>query len=89
MRRQPGEARMGAFRYQVRARANLRHYLPGADEATTIETVRPLTARSLLEKLNIPECEVVLVTVGGEAVDLDQVIEESSSIEIFPILSGG
>ena len=76
-------------RYRITAHANLRHYLQGANEATSIETKRPLTARTLLKALEIPEGEVMAVTVEGKAVDLVRVLEKSCAVEIFPVLSGG
>lgn len=75
--------------YQITAHANLRHYLPGANEKTSIETKRPLTVRTLLKTLEIPETEVMAVMVRGEAVQMDAVIETSCAVEIFPVLSGG
>ena len=77
------------FRYQITAHANLRHYLPGAEEKTSIETKRPLTAGTLLKALCIPECEVMAVTVCGKTLKMDAVIGVSCSVEIFPVLSGG
>ena len=78
-----------AVRYQITAHANLRHYLPGAEEKTTLEVKAPLTARTLLKALEIPESEVMAVIVRGETVKMDALIERSCSVEIFPILSGG
>ncbi|MBI4801651.1 MAG: MoaD/ThiS family protein [Elusimicrobia bacterium] len=75
--------------YQITAHANLRHYLQGANEATSIETKRPLTARTLLKALEIPESEVMAVIVEGKTVELDSVLEKSCAVEIFPVLSGG
>lgn len=83
----PGGA--AALRYRVRAHANLRHYLPGADEAAQVETGRPLSAQALLAKLGIPESEVVTVAVDGVAVRLDEVLGRSCAVEIWPVLSGG
>lgn len=77
------------FRYQVTAHANLRHYLPGANEKTSIETKGPLTVRTLLKALEIPESEVMMVVVGGETLKTDAVLETSCAVEIFPVLSGG
>jgi hypothetical protein len=77
------------IRYQITAHANLRHYLPGAEEKTSIETKEPLTAGTLLKALCIPECEVMAVMVGGVTLKMDSPIEISCSVEIFPVLSGG
>ncbi|MDO8806405.1 MAG: MoaD/ThiS family protein [Elusimicrobiota bacterium] len=79
----------GTIQYRILACANLRHYLPGANETASVETKRPLTGRALLRKLKIPEGEVMAVTVEGKAVDLDRVIEKSCAVEILPVLSGG
>lgn len=78
-----------AVRYQITAHANLRHYLPGANEAAVVETKRPLTPRALLKKLKIPEGEVMAVVIKGKAAHLDRVIATSCAVEIFPVLSGG
>ncbi|MBI5243155.1 MAG: MoaD/ThiS family protein [Elusimicrobia bacterium] len=78
-----------AIEYRVRAHANLRHYLPGAKGEARIDAPRPLKARELLEELKIPEGEVMMVAVRGEAVKLESVIEEGCEVELFPVLSGG
>ncbi len=77
------------YRYRITAHANLRHYLPNADEKTSLETKLPITPRTLLRVLDIPECEVMAVMVGGVTLKMDAAIEISCAVEIFPVLSGG
>ena len=76
-------------RYKVRAHANLRHYLPGAKEESLVESERPLSVRALLERLGIPESEVMTVSVGGEALQPERLIAQDCEVELFPVISGG
>ncbi|HBL17723.1 MAG: hypothetical protein A2X36_02995 [Elusimicrobia bacterium GWA2_69_24] len=77
------------FQCTVVAHANLRHYLPGAEERTRQAAEGPLTVRALRERLGIPESEVMLSVVDGESVRPDRIIEGDCTVEFFPTLSGG
>lgn len=77
------------MRYAITAHANLRHYLPGALERTRVESPSPLRVRELLERLRIPECEVMSVTAGGIQRGPEDILAEDCEVELLPVLSGG
>ncbi|HAH07750.1 MAG TPA: molybdopterin synthase sulfur carrier subunit [Elusimicrobia bacterium] len=77
------------MRYDVTAHANLRHYLPGALEKTQVESPSPLTVRELLERLRIPESEVMSASVGGTTRKLEDRLAEDCEVDLLPVLSGG
>lgn len=77
------------FQCTVVAHANLRHYLPGAQERTRVDAAAPLSVRALRERLGIPESEVMLSVVDGASVRPDRLIERDCVVEFFPTLSGG
>jgi sulfur carrier protein len=53
-----------------------------------LEMTGPMTVHALLQKLEISP-ESVLVIVGDELVPRDARVDDSASVEIRPVISGG
>jgi sulfur carrier protein ThiS len=53
-----------------------------------VEVPGPISVVSLLGKLNVKR-EAVLVIVDGTLVTVDATVEDSSTVEIRPVISGG
>jgi sulfur carrier protein len=53
-----------------------------------LEMAGPMTVHALLQKLELSP-ESVLVIVGDELVTRDARVEDSDSVEIRPVISGG
>lgn len=53
-----------------------------------VDVVAPIRVHALLEQLGINR-ESVLVIVGDTLVTSDAILEESTAVEIRPVISGG
>lgn len=78
-----------AARYRVAALANLRHWLPGAAETADVDCESPLAVEAILRRAGIPPGEVMLVLVDGQPVDPGAIPPDGSTLELYPVLSGG
>ena len=77
------------MKYNVKAFANIRYYLPLEQEDYEFNGKDNLTVSEILTLLNIPDSEVMLVKVNDQVVSRNYSPKEKEILEIFPTLSGG
>lgn len=75
--------------WQVKALANLRHYLPEAREETVVSANRQLNVAEIRELAGIPRSEIMTVHIDGQIVDETHQPADNTTLVFFPILSGG
>ncbi|MGD1996409.1 MAG: MoaD/ThiS family protein [Anaerolineae bacterium] len=76
---------------QVRLFATLRRYYPdlGIGEAMPIELPEGATVKDLLEELDLPGEQVMVVFVSGVTRDRDHPLKDGDEVGIFPPVGGG
>ena len=68
----------------------LRRYLPGGDGAeTTLELSVATTADELLQRLGIPERDLVIVGVNGAKVPHDTALHDGDEVMVVAAMTGG
>jgi sulfur carrier protein ThiS len=73
----------------LKGHANIRHYLPESKELYEMEVDEGDSVRIILNRLKIPDTEVMLVIIGDKIVSKDVVPQKNDCVELFPILAGG
>ena len=66
--------------------SELNDFLPAYQRSTNfnIENKKPRSVKDLIESIGVPHPEVDLITVNGESVDFNRLIQGGEQIEVFP-----
>ena len=75
----------------IRVYSALNHYLnPGKGQGPNrLSIPAGITVRELIEQLNIPQTEVMIVKINGDPATRDKIIAAGDFIELYPWLAGG
>ena len=69
---------------------SLNFYIPGHSSWVEVHLETPTHLNAVLENLGIPQAEVYVTAVNGEAVDpAEVVVHDGDEVKLYPPVSGG
>ena len=73
----------------VRLFGDFRRFLRETDGRLTLEVVEGTTVRDVLERVQVPEVEVGLVSVNGEVAAVETPLRDGDAVYVFSPIGGG
>jgi sulfur carrier protein ThiS len=77
---------------EVKIFSSLSHYIPNSDRCLNgdkWDISEGATVAQVLEMLNLPEEEALILIINGHHVDRDRVLNEGDVLHVMPQIAGG
>lgn len=73
----------------VKAYGHIRKFMPGGEETATVAVSPGTTLAGLLDRLEVPEQEIWLVSLNGVKAPLSTEVSDGDEVGLFPPIGGG
>lgn len=68
---------------------DFRRFLRETNGRLTLEVIEGTTVRDVLERVQVPEVEVGLVSVNGKLAPVETPLRDGDAVDVFPPIGGG
>jgi molybdopterin converting factor small subunit len=72
----------------VRTYANLRQYT-GGQPTVQVQLCEGATIGTMLEEIGIPASQTKIIFLDGRAAELDQLLQDGQTVDVFSAIGGG
>ena len=77
------------MKVRVQLESYLDQYAPGDDPRFSLDVPDGATVGDVLRKLGVPTEQAAVLTLGDEAVDIAQQLQEGDRVTVIPPVAGG